>query len=142
MPGKVNPVIPEATAMAATQVQGLDVAINNACGAGNFELNVMLPLIGNNLIQSIQLMAGSAASLADKAIAGFRVNHDNIQKPLAKNPILVTALNAIIGYSKAAEIAKKAYRDQRDILEVAAEETELSRDELTRLLDPQRLTHP
>jgi fumarate hydratase class II len=142
MPGKVNPVIPEATAMAATQVQGLDVAINNACGAGNFELNVMLPLIGSNLIQSIQLMTGSAVSLADKAIAGFRVNHDNIQKPLAKNPILVTALNAIIGYSKAAEIAKKAYRNQRDILEVAAEETELSRDELTRLLDPQRLTHP
>ncbi|WP_049721578.1 class II fumarate hydratase [Gilvimarinus polysaccharolyticus] len=142
MPGKVNPVIPEATAMAATQVMGLDVATTSACGAGNFELNVMLPLIGSNLIQSINLMSGSAVSLADKAIAGFSVNYDNIQRPLAKNPILVTALNAIIGYSKAAEIAKKAYAEQRDVIDVAAEETDLSREELTQLLDPKRLTHP
>lgn len=142
MPGKVNPVIPEATAMAATQVMGLDAATTSACGSGNFELNVMLPIIGNNLIQAIKLMAGSATSLADKAIAGFTVNHDNIQRPLAKNPILVTALNAIIGYSKAADIAKKAYREQRDIIDVAADETNLSREELTQLLDPQRLTHP
>ncbi|WP_052481054.1 class II fumarate hydratase [Gilvimarinus agarilyticus] len=142
MPGKVNPVIPEATAMAATQVMGLDAATTSACGAGNFELNVMLPLIGSNLLQSIQLMANSATSLADQAIAGFSVNHDKIQRPLAKNPILVTALNATIGYSKAAEIAKKAYREQRDILDVAEEETELSREKLSELLDPQRLTHP
>ena len=111
-------------------------------GKVNLELNVMLPLIGNNLLQSIQLMANSATSLADQAIAGFSVNYDKIQRPLAKNPILVTALNATIGYSKAAEIAKKAYREQRDILDVAEEETELSRENLSELLDPQRLTHP
>lgn len=142
MPGKVNPVIPEATAMAATQVMGLDTAIASACSAGNFELNVMLPLIGNNLITAIELMAHSATSLADKAIAGFVVNRDNIQQPLAKNPILVTALNATIGYNKAAEIAKKAYREQRNIIDVAAEDTRLSRAELERLLDPKRLTQP
>jgi fumarate hydratase class II len=142
MPGKVNPVIPEATAMAATQVMGLDTATTNACSAGNFELNVMLPLIGNNLITATQLMARSATSLAEKAIANFVVNRDNIQQPLAKNPILVTALNATIGYNKAAEIAKKAYHEHRDIIDVAAEQTHLSREELERLLDPKRLTQP
>ena len=140
MPGKVNPVIPEAVAMAAAQVMGNDTTISIAAQSGNFQLNVMLPVIAHNLLQSIQLLANSCQALADKAIAGFTVNHDNLQKALARNPILVTALNPIIGYNKAAAIAKKAYAEKRDIVDVAAEETNLPREELVLLLDPERLT--
>ncbi|MBN2699847.1 MAG: aspartate ammonia-lyase, partial [Methylothermaceae bacterium] len=78
--------------------------------------------------------------LADKAMAGFQIKPDNLEAPLAKNPILVTALNPVVGYLKAAEIAKRAYREGRPIIEVAAEETDLPRDELERLLDPRHLT--
>src|SRR5690554_41616 len=140
MPGKVNPVIPESVMMAATQVLGYDAAVAIAGQSGNFELNVMLPLLGHNLLHSIALLANSCDTLADKAIAGFTLNLDNIEQPLARNPILVTALNSRIGYARAAEIAKRAYREGRSIVEVAAEETDISREELTQLLDPQGLT--
>ncbi len=140
MPGKVNPVIPEATAMVAAQVIGNDAAITVAGQSGNFELNVMLPLVAHNLLQSIELMAAASRLLADKAIAGFTVNEAKLQEALARNPILVTALNPIIGYLKAAEIAKQAYREGRPIIEVAAENTDLSTEQLTELLDPAKLT--
>jgi fumarate hydratase, class II len=140
MPGKVNPVIPEAVAMACTQVMGLDAAIAIAGQSGNFQLNVMLPLIAYNLLQSIGLLANSCWLLADKAIGGFTVNQANLDKALARNPILVTALNSIIGYEKAAAIAKKAYKENRDILDVAQAETHMSKEELTALLDPAKLT--
>jgi fumarate hydratase class II len=140
MPGKVNPVIPEAVAMAAAQVMGNDAAISIAAQSGNFQLNVMLPLIAHNLLQSIQLLTNSCRALADKAITGFTVNHDNLQKALARNPILVTALNPIIGYNKAAAIAKRAYAEKRDIVDVAAEETDLPREKLMALLSPEKLT--
>lgn len=140
MPGKVNPVIPEAVCMACAQVFGNDVTVTFAGQSGNFQLNTMLPLIAFNLLQSIQLMANSARLLADRAIAGFSVNAELIQKKLWANPILVTALNPIIGYEKGAEIAKRAYREQRSILEVAKEMTELSEEELLKLLDPKSLT--
>src|SRR5690554_1483491 len=107
MPGKINPVIAEAVLMAATQVIGYDSAVTIAGQSGNFELNVMLPLMGVNLLTSINLLSNSAHSLADKAISGFSVNQANIEQPLARNPILVTALNARIGYARAAEIAKQ-----------------------------------
>ncbi|WP_462156760.1 class II fumarate hydratase [Pseudoalteromonas sp. GB56] len=140
MPGKVNPVIPEATAMAAAQVIGNDATITVAGQSGNFELNVMLPVVAYNLLQSIEILANTCVALADKAIASFKINDQNITQSLAKNPILVTALNPVIGYEKAAAIAKKAYAEQRSILDVAAAETEIDYQELKELLDPTLLT--
>ena len=140
MPGKVNPVIPEATAMVAAQVIGNDAAITIAGQSGNFELNVMLPIIAHNLLSSIELMANSARLLADKAIATFRVNDAKLKEALSRNPILVTALNPIIGYQKAAEIAKLAYKQGRPIIDVALENTDLPRSQLQALLDPEKLT--
>jgi fumarate hydratase class II len=140
MPGKVNPVIPEAAAMVSAQVIGNDATITVAGQAGNFELNVMLPVIAHNILQSIELLANSAQALADKAIASFKVNQTNIDKALAKNPILVTALNPVIGYEKAAKIAKQAYKKARPIIDVAEQETDLSRSELEKLLNPTKLT--
>ncbi len=141
MPGKVNPVIPEAVAMACAQVMGNDVCIGIAGQSGNFQLNVMLPVIAHNLLQSISILSSSAALLADKSIAGFKVNKEKIAEALERNPILVTALNAVIGYEKGAAIAKKAYAEGRPVIEVAKEETDLSEEELKRLLNPEALTH-
>ena len=140
MPGKVNPVIPEAAAMVAAQVIGNDSTITIAGQSGNFELNVMLPLMANNLLESIELLSNVCPLLADKAIATFTVNEEKLQEALARNPILVTALNPIIGYSKAAEIAKKAYSSGRAIVDVAEEDTDISREKLIELLNPERLT--
>lgn len=126
--------------MVAAQVIGNDAAITVAGASGNFELNVMLPLIARNLLESIELLAAVMPLLADKAIASFKVNESRLQEALARNPILVTALNPLIGYARAAEIAKQAYREGRPIIEVAAELTEIPRAELETLLDPARLT--
>ncbi|MGN6739275.1 class II fumarate hydratase [Dyella sp.] len=140
MPGKVNPVIPEATAMVAAQVIGNDATITIAGQSGNFQLNVMLPVIAYNLLQSIGLLANVSRLLADKAILGFKVNTKRVNEALAMNPILVTALNPVIGYEKGAATAKKAYKQQRPIMDVALETTGLSKDELKKLLDPLTLT--
>ncbi len=142
MPGKVNPVIPEATAMVAAQVIGNDAAITIAGQSGNFELNVMLPLVAHNLLGSIGLLANVSRLLADKAIASFTVNEARLKEALSRNPILVTALNPLIGYARAAEIAKQAYREGRPILDVADEQTDLGRERLAQLLDPEALTGP
>ena len=139
MPGKVNPVIPEAVAMASADVIGNDVSITVAAQSGSFQLNVMLPVIGYNLLKSINLIAGSMKALSKNAIKTFKVNEKNLESSLSKNPILVTALNPIIGYEKAAEIAKKAYKENRPIIEVAAQETDLSKAKLLKLLDPKKL---
>ena len=140
MPGKVNPVIPESMAMICAQVIGNDAAITIGGQSGNFQLNVMLPMIAYNLLQSIEILANGARMLADKAIAGFTVNHDNIEAALRRNPILVTALNPVIGYELGAKIAKIAYADGRAVIDVAEELTDLSRSELERLLSPYDLT--
>ncbi len=140
MPGKVNPVIPEAMAMVCAQVIGNDAAITIGGQSGNFQLNVMLPLIAHNLLQSIGLLAHASRLLADRAIGGFRVNRARIDEALARNPILVTALNPLIGYEKGAATAKKAYREKRPILDVALETTGLPRKQLESLLDPLALT--
>jgi fumarate hydratase class II len=140
MPGKVNPVIPEATAMVAAQVIGNDAAITIGGQSGNFQLNVMLPLIAHNLLQSIGLLANVSVLLADKAIAGFKVNAPRVKEALDKNPILVTALNPVIGYEKGAATAKQAYKQKRPILDVALETTGLPKEELKKLLDPMALT--
>ncbi|MBB3228890.1 fumarate hydratase class II [Luteibacter sp. Sphag1AF] len=140
MPGKVNPVIPEAAAMVAAQVIGNDATIAIAGQSGNFQLNVMLPVIAYNLLQSIEILSNVVTLLADKAIAGFRVNTDHIREALDKNPILVTALNPVIGYEKGAATAKQAYKEKRPIMDVALETTGLSKSELADLLDPMALT--
>ena len=140
MPGKVNPVVPEAVAMIAAQVIGNDATITIAGQSGNFQLNVMLPVIAYNLIQSLELLDIACRNLADHALTGLIVNEARIEAALARNPMLVTALNPIIGYEKGAAIAKKAYAEDRPILEVAAEMTDLSIDELRRVLDPLALT--
>ena len=140
MPGKVNPVIPEAVAMACAQVMGNDTTITIAGQSGNFQLNVMLPVVGYNLLQSIELLSNASRQLADKAIAGFTVNEAHIKEALDRNPILVTALNRVIGYEQGAAIAKKAYAEGRSVIDVAAEMTYLSVKELTQLLDPEKLT--
>ena len=140
MPGKVNPVIPEAIAMVAAQVIGNDSVITVAGQSGNFELNVMLPVIAQNLLSSIELLANVSRLLADKAIATFKVNDAKLKEALSRNPILVTALNPIIGYQQAAEIAKTAYKQGRPVIDVALEFTDLPRSQLEVLLDPEKLT--
>jgi fumarate hydratase class II len=140
MPGKVNPVIPEATAMVAAEVIGNDASITLAGQSGNFQLNVMLPLVGYKLLESIRLLANVTRVLADTAIAGFVVNEARLQEALQRNPILVTALNPVIGYEKGAAIAKKAYAEGLPILDVAAKNTDLSLEQLKSLLDPAELT--
>ncbi|MDE2051604.1 MAG: class II fumarate hydratase [Gammaproteobacteria bacterium] len=140
MPGKVNPVIPEAAAMVAAQVIGNDATITVAGQSGNFQLNVMLPVIAYNLLESIRLLANISRALADRAIAGFKVNPARLAEALERNPILVTALNPVIGYEKGAAIAKKAYAEGKPLREVAQKMTDLPPEELARLLDPAELT--
>jgi fumarate hydratase, class II len=140
MPGKVNPVLPEATCMVCAQVMGHHTAITVAGASGNFQLNVMLPLIAHDLLDSIRLLANVMRLLADSAIAGLKVRRDNVTAALDRNPILVTALNPIIGYEKAAAIAKRAYAESRPVLDVAREMSGLPEKELRRLLDPAALT--
>ena len=140
MPGKVNPVVPESVTMIAAQVIGNDSTITVAGQSGNFQLNVMLPVIAYNLVQSLELLGIASRNLAEHAIAGFKVNEGRLREALDRNPILVTALNPIIGYEKGAAIAKKAYAEGRPILDVAAEMTGMNAEELRRLLDPLTLT--
>ena len=140
MPGKVNPVIPEATMMVCAQVIGNDATIALANASGNFQLNVMLPVIALNLLQSITLLGNVARVLADKAVEGFTVNEAHVRSMVDKNPIMVTVLNPVIGYEKGAAIAKKAYKENRTLFDVAQEETDLSDDQLRELLEPRGMT--
>lgn len=140
MPGKVNPVIPEAVLMVCVQLSASHAAITAAAHSGNFQLNVMLPLIAHNLLPPMQWVSHAMQHLADKAIAGFRVREDRIAASLDRNPILATALNPSIGYDKAAEIAKRAYREGRPIIDVAVDVSGIDEQTLQTLLDPRRLT--
>jgi fumarate hydratase, class II len=140
MPGKVNPVIPEAVAMICAQVMGLDAAIAIAGQSGNFQLNVMLPLIATDLLTSIRLLASGARALGERCIEGAEVDVARIGEALARNPILVTALNPVIGYERAAAIAKRAYAEGRPVFDVAREMSGLDDEQLRRLLDPVALT--
>jgi fumarate hydratase class II len=140
MPGKVNPVVPEAACMVAAQVIGNDTTITVAGQSGNFQLNVMLPVVAYNLLQSIECLANVSRLLADSAISGFSVNKAQVNDALARNPILITALNAEIGYEAGAAIAKQAYAEGRPVLDVALERTSIDESTLRRLLDPAVLT--
>lgn len=138
MPAKVNPVIPEAVLMAAAQCIGNDTTISLAAQSGNFQLNVMLPVIAYNLLQSIDILANSSQHLA-RAVESFTVNDEVMAENLAFNPMLVTALNPLIGYQKAAEIAKAAVQQKRPILDVAVQMTDIDEEQLRELLDPKSL---
>ena len=140
MPGKVNPVIPEAVAMVCARVIGNDTAITVAGQSGNFQLNTMLPLVAHELLQSIKLLAGAVRALGEKAISGFTVNHEQLARALMNNPVLVTALNPVVGYEQSAAIARRARAEGRAVLDVAEEMTGIDRAELESLLDPVRLT--
>jgi fumarate hydratase class II len=140
MPGKINPVISEATMMVCAQVIGNDATITLSAQMGNFELNVMLPIIAYDLLESIELLASTSRVLADKAVAGFTVNRESIADVVERNPIMVTALNPIIGYEAGSKIAKRAYAENRRVKDVALEMTDLSSEDLDRLLDAADLT--
>ena len=140
MPGKVNPVIPEAVAMVCAQVIGNDATITVAGQSGNFQLNVMLPVAAHNLLESARLLGTAASVLADKAVAGFSAREERTRDLAERNPILVTALNPVIGYEKGAKVAKRAYKEGRRVREVAFDETDLSDEDLERLLDPLSMT--
>ena len=140
MPGKINPVIPEATMMVCAQVMGNDSTVAFANASGNFQLNVMLPVIALNLLQSITLLGNVSRVLADKAIAGFEVKAEAMQELVDKNPIMVTVLNPVIGYEKGAAIAKQAYKENRRLKDVALENTDLTDEQLTELLDARSMT--
>lgn len=140
MPGKTNPVLPEATLMACAQVIGNDTTITIAGQSGNFQLNVMLPVIAYNLLQSIELLSSSMRLLADTTVAPFTVNEQRLTEALELNPILITALNQHIGYDQGAKIAKLALEHRRPIIDVVREMTDLDPDQIASLLDPKNLT--
>ncbi len=140
MPGKVNPVIPEAVCMVAAQIMGNHTAITIGGQSGNFQLNVMLPMIAQNLLQSLEIAANASIQLAEQAIKSFSINHDKIEQVLGVNPILVTALNTIVGYEKGTAIAKEAYRTGRPVLSIAKEMTNLDEEVLKQYLNPALLT--
>jgi fumarate hydratase class II len=142
MPGKVNPVVPEAVAMACLQVLGHDVALALGAGTGSFQLNTAWPLFAWNLDQSLGILGSGARLLAERAIRGFRADAARLAAQAERNPILATALAPRIGYERAAEIAKRAYAENRPVREVAAEMCDLDAATLDRLLDPRRLTDP
>lgn len=142
MPGKVNPVIPEAVAMIAAEVMGNEATITIAAQSGNFQLNVMLPLIADKLLSSIDLLTNACQAMTDKVFAEFTPNSDNLTQALTKNPILATALNSVVGYDMAAKIAKRADAEHKSVLAIALEETDLDEDKLKAILDPLHLAKP
>jgi len=142
MPGKVNPVVCEAVTMVAAQVMGNHVAITVGAQWGQLDLNVMLPMMARNLLESIQLLAAAARVFADKALAGLVANADTCRDYIEISPSMATALNPLIGYDKAAEIAKRSFKERRPVRELAAEMTKLSKAEIDKALDPARQTKP
>ncbi|MGV9303651.1 class II fumarate hydratase [Nonomuraea sp. NPDC004354] len=147
MPGKVNPVIPEAAAMVAAQVIGNDAAITFAGASGNFELNVMLPLIGRNVLESIRLLANVSRLLADRCVTGITANTERLREYAESSPSIVTPLNRHVGYEEAAKIAKQALAERKTIREVVIERGHvangtISEAELDALLDVLSMTGP
>ncbi len=140
MPGKVNPVIEESVCMVCAQVIGNDTTVSIAAQSGNFELNVMFPVVAHNLLESIDLLGAVTHNFATKSVDLLTVNEENIKDKVGRNPILVTALNPVIGYDLAAKIAKKSYAENRALIDVSEEMTDLSRAELEKLLDPMKMT--
>ncbi|MGH7730150.1 MAG: class II fumarate hydratase [Candidatus Eiseniibacteriota bacterium] len=142
MPGKVNPVICESLIQACAQVTGNHVAVTLGVQGGQLDLNTMLPLIARNLLESIRLLANATRMFADKAIAGLAANEETCRGYVEISPSMATALNPLIGYEKAAEIAKRSFQERRPVRELAREMTKLSPAEIDRALDPRRQTEP
>lgn len=142
MPGKVNPVILEAVRMVCAQVMGNDTVISIANSMGDFQLNVMLPVIAHNIIQSITILANASQLLAEKAIKGFEVNEKHILELIHMNPIIATVLNPIIGYDKAAEVVKKALKERKTVKQVVVEMGYLSKEKAEKILKPEVMTKP
>ncbi len=147
MPGKVNPVIPEAVLMVAAQVTGNDATVAAAGAAGNFELNVMLPVMGKNLLESVRLLANASRLLADRTVDGITANAERARTYAESSPSVVTPLNKYIGYEEAAKVAKKSLAEQKTIREVVLESGYVERGDLTvtqldEALDVLRMTHP
>ena len=140
MPGKVNPVIEESTAMVCAQVIGYDASIGVGGLSGNFELNVMLPMVAHSLLESVRLLAAVCRNLARRSVSQLVVREEHIDSLVGRNPILVTTLNPLIGYDLAAKIAKKASAENRPLIEVAGELCDLTEDELKKALDPLKMT--
>ena len=141
MPGKVNPVIAESATMVAAQVMGFDVTIGIAGQSGNFELNVMMPLVAYNLMQSIQLLAHTVTNLAKQCVDGI-VATEQGPNMLEQGLLLATPLAPVIGYDKTAALVKKALATGRTIRELSYESSGLSKEEVDRLLDPASMTEP
>lgn len=142
MPGKVNPVIPEAVAMVCAQVIGADVAITVGGQSGNFELNVMKPMIAHNLLSSISILANVSRLLADRCVKGIKANKAIAEGFIEKSLAMCTALAPKVGYDKAAEIAKEAYATGKTVRQVVLEKKMLSEKELETLLDARAMTEP
>ncbi|MFQ5967062.1 MAG: class II fumarate hydratase [Acidimicrobiia bacterium] len=140
MPGKVNPVMPEMTMQVAAHVIGNDAAITWGGASGSFELNVMMPMIAHNLIESISLLAAAAENLREKCVVGIEANVEQAEALVERNISIITALNPHIGYDKAAEIAKEAFASGRGVREVALEKQVLSEEQLEQVLDLKRMT--
>lgn len=147
MPGKVNPVIPEAVLMVAAQVTGNDTTVAVAGAAGNFELNVMLPVMAKNLLESVRLLANASRLLADRTVDGITANVERAREYAESSPSVVTPLNKYIGYEEAAKVAKKSLAERKTIREVVLESGYVERGDLTveqldEALDVLRMTHP
>lgn len=142
MPGKVNPVIAESARMVAVQVMGNDAVITISNGLGDFQLNVMMPLIAYDILQSIALLGSVSRLLADKAVAGLEVDVRHITTLIDQNPILATVLNPTIGYDKAAEVVKAAMKEKKTVKQLVVEMGYLSAAEADRILDPAIMTKP
>jgi len=142
MPGKVNPVICEAVVMVGAQVSGNHLAITLGGQWGQLDLNTMLPVVARNLLESIRLLSSAARVLADKAVAELVANEDTCRDYIEISPSMATALNPLIGYDKAAEIAKRSFKERRPVRALAAEMTKLTPEQIDRALDPRRQTEP
>ncbi|HEY8425491.1 MAG TPA: class II fumarate hydratase [Limnochordales bacterium] len=142
MPGKVNPVIAESLMMICAQVMGNDTTIMICGQHGNFELNVMMPIMAHNLLESIEILARGAANFQEKLVAGLKADRERCESLVEQSLAMVTALAPRIGYDRAAQLAKRAYESRRTIREVALEEGVLPEDELAALLDPESQTRP
>lgn len=142
MPGKVNPTQSEAMTMVVAQVMGNDTTINIAGASGNFELNVFMPVIAYNLLQSIQLLGDAANSFNDNCAVGIEANEEKIDHFLHNSLMLVTALNPVIGYENAAKVAKTAYKENKSLKQVAVELGLVTAAQFDEVVQPAQMVHP
>ncbi len=142
MPGKVNPVIAESVIQVAAQVIGNDLVVTLGGQWGSFELNTMLPVMASNLLESIDILANASRNFAERCIDGLEIDEERTASMIEKSLAMVTSLAPVIGYDKAAAIAKEAHQSGRTVRQVAREQKVLSDEELDKLLDPMRMTEP